>query len=385
MSQADYWYIRFPDGRILRAASTSILRQELYAGHIPPGSTVRRAPGDEWVSLQWTQEFADVVEELSSRPPPAPPENRPRRPVERRETTNAANDHGVTVGSRLDASRLHLIGVRGYLDELLAALDSSLIPRKLLLGVVTSQLLILILALLQQTWAAWSARPDAWLAPAWAMSVVGMFFFGMLTSWLAQLTYVELARLRPARWSEASDGLAGLALRVLISQLIVWGLACGLIALLRWLPYWLAPPENEAWTLGRQIAAESTLALGMILEALLWPVLSFWWLLPPIFVVEGSSPLQGLHQWLTLLSEQLGRVFLYQALALGLGLLLTAPFLLLIAPMFLPTFQPPEALQEVASRMRFVLLGLACGPLLTYWIVANVFIYLNLRYGTKNT
>ena len=59
MSQADFWYIRFPDGRVLRAASTVVLRQELNAGHIPLGSTVRRSPSEEWVSLAWTQEFAD--------------------------------------------------------------------------------------------------------------------------------------------------------------------------------------------------------------------------------------------------------------------------------------------------------------------------------------
>jgi hypothetical protein len=380
MSQADYWYIRFPDGRILRAASTTILRQELDAGHIPLGSTVRRAPGDEWVSLQWTQEFADVVEELSSRPPPAPPENRPRRPAERRETTNAAADHVVTVGSRLDASRLHLIGVRGYLDELLAALDAALTARKLLLGILAGLVVGAFLAIQQ---AAWFARDSAWLAPALGLALVTALIVDVLTALLTQLTYVELSRLRPARWSEAMDGLTGLTLRVIVSQLIVRGSAWGLIVLLHWLPYWLGPSGDEAWTLGHEIAAGSALVVGMVVEVLLWPVLWFWWLLPPIFVVEGNSLLRGLRQWLTLLREHLGRVFLYQALALGLGLLLTAPFLLLVAPMFLPIFQPPEALYEVASRMRFILLGLACGPMLTYWIVANVFIYLNLRYGTK--
>jgi hypothetical protein len=68
----------------------------------------------------------------------------------------------------------------------------------------------------------------------------------------------------------------------------------------------------------------------------------------------------------------------------GLGVLATAPFLVLIAPLFLPTFYPPKELQEVAGAMRFFLLGLACAPMLTYWIVANVFIYLNLRYGASS-
>jgi hypothetical protein len=380
MSQADFWYIRFPDGRILRAASTTILRQELDAGHIPLGSTVRRSPSDEWVSLQWTQEFADLVEELSSRPPPAPPEPRSRRPVERREATNALGDNAATVSSRLDAARLHLVGVRGYLDELLAALDSTLTARKLLLGIVAGLFFGVLLAIRQ---AAWFERDSVWLASAWSLAIIAAVILDVLTALLTQLTYVELARLRPARWSEALDGIAGLTVRVIISQLIVRGLAWALIVLLRWLPYWLGPDGEEGGTLGQQIAAGNALALGMILEALIWPVFFFWWLLPPIFVVEGSSLVRGLRQWLVLLRQHLGRVFIYQALAVGLGLLLTAPFLLLIAPMFLPSFVPPEPLHEVASRTRFVLLGLACGPLLTYWIVANVFIYLNLRYGAS--
>jgi hypothetical protein len=381
MSQADFWYIRFPDGRILRAASTSILRQELDAGHIPLGSTVRRSPSEEWVSLAWTQEFADQVEELSSRPRPTSPEPRPRRPAERRETTNAIRDNAATVSSRLDASRLHLVGVRGYLDELLAALDSTLTARKLLLGLVAGLFLGVFLAIRQ---ASWFEGESAWLATAWGLAIVAAIVLDVLTALLTQLTYVELARLRPARWSEAAEGLAGLTLRVIVSQLIVRGLAGGLIVLLRWLPYWLGPSGEEAWTPGQQIAAGNALALGMILEALIWPVFFFWWLLPPIFVVEGSSLVSGLRHWLTLLRQHLGRVFLYQALAVGLGLLLTAPFLLFIAPMFSPTFTPPEPLHEVANRTRFVLLGLACGPFLTYWMVANVFIYLNMRYGAKN-
>jgi hypothetical protein len=67
-----------------------------------------------------------------------------------------------------------------------------------------------------------------------------------------------------------------------------------------------------------------------------------------------------------------------------LGVLTALPFLALIAPLFLPTFHPPEALRGLADEMRCLLLGLAVAPMLTYWIVANVLIYLNLRYGFSN-
>ena len=58
---ADFWYIRLPDGQVLRAASTAIVRQHLEAGRIPAGSMVRRTADGEWVTLAWTREFADLA------------------------------------------------------------------------------------------------------------------------------------------------------------------------------------------------------------------------------------------------------------------------------------------------------------------------------------
>ena len=55
----DNWYIRLPDGRVLRAASTAILRQHLEAGRIPVGSMVRRPSESEWVTL--AQGLADAT------------------------------------------------------------------------------------------------------------------------------------------------------------------------------------------------------------------------------------------------------------------------------------------------------------------------------------
>ena len=386
MSQADFWYVRFPDGRVLRAASTVVLRQELSAGHVPVGSTVRRAPNDEWVALEWTQEFSDLIEELAARPPTSATPSRsraadsPPAPAPRR-STHASSASVPSVGSRLDPSRLHLVGVRGHLDELLAALDSALAPKKMLLGVVAG-LLLGVLLLLER--AAWFERDGRRLATAWTLLAVGMVVFDAVSGLLTRLTFIELARLRPARWREALNGLGRLTVWVVASQAIVRGSVWGLIVLLRWLPFWLGPGPEEPWSKSQQILAGSVLALGMVGEALLWSVFFFWWLMPPLLVVEDCTVWTGLRQWLTLLHRHLGQVFLYQTMAVGLGVLVTAPFLLLIAPLFLPTFYPPEALQDVAEGTRFLLLGLACAPLLTYWITSNVFIYLNLRYGTNS-
>jgi hypothetical protein len=385
MSQVDFWYVRFPDGRILRAASTAVLRQELSARRIPLGSTVRRSPSDEWVSLEWTQEFADVVEELMARdrpsfapttalgtPPIAPSSSR---------SANATAHHSATVGSRLDPARLHLVGMRGCLDELLAALDSALAPKKLLLGLIAG-LLLGALLLLERT--AWFTHPAHGPAVAGVLLAGCFLVFEGLIALLTRLTYIELARLRPARWREVFDEAERLMLWVGVSKLIVWGTVGGLVVLLRWLPYWLGPGTEGVWSTSQQLLAGSVLALAMFVEVLVWPVFVFWWLLPPLLVVEGGTVWSSLWQWLILLRRHLGQVFLYQAMAIALGVLVTTPFLLGIAPLFLPAFSPPEALQGVAHGTRCLLLGLACAPLLTYWITSNVFIYLNLRYGADN-
>jgi hypothetical protein len=171
---------------------------------------------------------------------------------------------------------------------------------------------------------------------------------------------------------------------MVVSKLIVWGAVGGLIVLFRWLPFWLSSGSEQLPSESQQSLGGTALVLGMIGEGLLYPVFFFWWLLPPLLIVEGCTAWGGLRQWLLLLRRHLGRVFLYQTMAVGLGVLVTAPFLLLIAPLFLPSFQPPEGLHDVSGGTRFLLLGLACAPLLTYWITSNVFIYLNLRYGAAS-
>ena len=121
----------------------------------------------------------------------------------------------------------------------------------------------------------------------------------------------------------------------------------------------------------------------MVLEVALWAVFFLWWLLPAILAAEDCSIGRGLRQWLDLLKKRFRGVLMYQAMALAFGAFLTVPMFMLIAPLFLPSFCPPEGLQEMAGEVRSRLLGLAFSPMLTFWIVANVFIYLNLRYGAS--
>src|SRR4051812_11147632 len=109
----DVWYIRLPDGRVLRAGSTAAVRRHVQSGRIPPNSRVRRSPADPWTYLRRTTAFGDLIPQRNRRPaaprqtpsvpapPPAPPRPaaRPRRPPP------------------------PLAGVRGGVAELLTALD----------------------------------------------------------------------------------------------------------------------------------------------------------------------------------------------------------------------------------------------------------------------
>src|ERR1700683_5811379 len=58
---SDGGYIRLPDGRVLRAANTAAVRTHISSGRIPRDSRVCRGVGEEWVLLEWTPEFVDLV------------------------------------------------------------------------------------------------------------------------------------------------------------------------------------------------------------------------------------------------------------------------------------------------------------------------------------
>ena len=149
-----------------------------------------------------------------------------------------------------------------------------------------------------------------------------------------------------------------------------------MVALLRLLPGYLLDAQ-----LGENVGdatAAGAAAVGMILEVALWPIIGFALLLPPILVVEGCSVGAALGHWLRLLREDLGRVFLYEALALGLGL--AATLLLALPWLALFTYQPDPRLLSAVAFTRCVVAGLVAAPLLAYLMVANVFIYINLRY-----
>src|SRR5260370_14328709 len=148
MSQsADPWYVRFPDGRVIRAANTTVLRQQLDAGRIPSASTVRRSPEEEWTKLEWTAEFADLI-------PKPTPVNGVKKQVSRKKTKRRVVSVGKPTrsGARLNPRRFNLVGSRGILREMLGALDSTLLPKKLTAMVYTGFILGVLAALSRLPW-----------------------------------------------------------------------------------------------------------------------------------------------------------------------------------------------------------------------------------------
>ena len=210
---SDPWYVRFPDGRVIRAANTTVLRRYLNRGRIPPRAPCRRSPDEEWVKLEWVEEFTDLLKKA------APVANgSPKPPVARRKKKRRAVAAGVptTSGARLDPRRFDLVGSRGILREMLAALDSTLLPQKLTALVYAGFVLAILAALSRLPW------PDLGLyqvAIAWVLALAALVTVTALSGVLTRMTYLELSELRPAQLREGLTGLTGRTVRLLLALL----------------------------------------------------------------------------------------------------------------------------------------------------------------------
>jgi hypothetical protein len=398
-SNADAWFVRFPDGRVLRATSTAVVRQQLGAGRIPVGSTVRRNPDDEWTSLEWIEEFADVLAEHrrpveaaaaarpTGRPPSSPGIDLGSSASGVRPPSSASvPGEGSGVASRLDPLRLQTVGVRGLVDELIGALDSTLVRKKIAVAVAATLALGLLFAFapldplksLEKLQNSQDGRLDrAWAALA--LLIVG----SIATAFLTRMTFVEVSRLRPAKWREALSGVPGLSIRLSIAQLVVTGNTLLVVELLRYLPAYFLYDNPFQEVVPAEVMGTIAVIAAMGAEVLQWVVYGLSLLLAPILAVEGCSIGTALLQWLRLVRRQFGRAFIYEALALGVGLVITMPlFVPLVTLVSIYNF---ERIQFAIHAARTVLTAMALGPLFAYMAVANVFIYLNLRYETGVT
>ena len=362
----DVWYVRLPDGRVLRAASTLVLRQHLGTGRIPLDSRVRRSFDDEWIGLDWTEEFADLVQRkngnagsLVGAGVPSP-------------ETGAA---GVT--RRYEGARLQTVGLQGMAEELIAALDNTLARPKLVVACVGGVLGGIIVAT-AGTISGMFHMPWPWMP--YGVAAAGLVLVGVIcTVLLTQMTYTELSHLRPARWVEARAGLLKFSIRLLIALLIAGGGAVAAIVLLRRMPDLVFSAEGPDTASYRPLMIGGLKVVALLVEVVLWPVLGFTLLLGPVIVVEESSVLTALGQWWWLVRRHLGRLFLYQSAAALAGVAMLA----FAYPVVLAALGRLGEWSRLDTQVGFglcMLAGLAAAPVLAYIAVAHVFIYLNLRY-----
>lgn len=377
----DPWFVRLPDGRTIKAKSTTSVRHHVEAGHIPLNSMVRRDADEEWVALVWVAEFADLGPAGRGTSTPTPV---PGGPVQ------ATGRSGVS--ARLDPMRLQTVGVRGLIDELVAALDSTLTRSKMVPAFVAAILLYLGMFAARVFFAWLFDRDDG--NHGWVPLVVGAAFavlvLSVLNGILAKLTHTELATMRPARFRDASATFGSYAIPVIFANVFVAGVGLGLLFLLHKVPAWTQQAladggMNEA---ARDIVFAPILVLVILLSILAWIVIGLCWLLTPAIVVEESSWLAGIREWRQLLREHFGRIVVYEGLTVLLGIAISLPLTLAVnlalygRPAIVPAWPVAvgDASRLATGAVEAAMHGLTAAPLLALLPVANVFIYLNLRY-----
>ena len=356
----DIWYVRLPDGRVIRSRSTVSLRYHVRKGRIPLTSRVRRSDKEDWRTLPEVHELAESAAVATARS----------------HRGNARANPDGRVRSRVAFQESRLLGVRGLVRELLDALDSSLSRVKLgvacLLGMLAGV-----------GWISWKLLDDAFAGTSWMIAasvwaIVLLLAVCLGITFITKYTALELSKMRQPRSSELWSGMASQTLRLAATLVIVVGAGVALIWLLRELPAWMLRQHEAAWW-GH--AASATLIVRLILEVVFWPVIALApLLLGPILIVEQGSFWAAIRDWWRLLRQHLGRIFLYEALATTLAAVFTVPLLIPIAVASWPLGDLPGQQQQIVENAVIVLGGIALTPLIAYLVVANVFIYLNLRY-----
>lgn len=373
----DPWYVRLPDGRSIKAKSTASVRHHIEAGHIPLNSTVRRDSKEEWVNLVWVAEFADLGARAGALSPTPSSSGGP-----------PSGRSGVY--ARLDPMRLQTVGIRGLIDELIAALDSTLTRSKIIPAIIAAILIYLgffgahvVDRLL------FEPKEVPWL-PAVAGSAFAIAVLSLLNALLAKLTHLELSSMRPAKLSEALGPFMNYALPVVVANGVIAGGGLGFLFLLQkslqWSEDWLQSTTMGATA--QDVVLAPILVVFFLLSILSWIVVGLCWLIAPAIVVEESSWLSGVREWRQLLREHFGRIIIYEGLTLMLGIAISLPLTVAVnlalhgRPAILPEWPLGSGIGEnwVQGGVQAVMHGLTAGPLLCLLAVANVFIYLNLRY-----
>ncbi len=363
---ADAWYVRLPDSQIVRANSTKSVRHNIKVGRIPPESHARRSSGEPWTPLYRLEPFADLLKG-SSRNLKTQPNHSPELP------------NGATESP--SHFELKSIGVRGLVVELISALDSSLNWSKLRVAAYAAFFVGLIIGIDHEILTRWN-----WGFP-WSVvwnvvkSLAFLLIAGMGTALLTQQTFIELSRLRSAQRKEIRENLDRNTLHLMGAYLVVVGLILSTLALMSWLSTWVQGQTQLEWFFQcREIVISVVAVVQILLQVILLPLLGFSLLLGPIIIVEKCSLGQALLQWTRMVWRYLSRLFLYEALVASMALIACLPFLIPVGLAAMNTHHQ-GLLDNIASRLVLWLLsGLALTPALAYLTVANVYIYLHLRY-----
>ena len=367
------WYVRLPDGRVVTAKSTASVRHHVESGNIPLNSMARRDAEEEWTSLAWIAEFADLagggrnVATLETEsPPPAVSKNGSSPEIHLKSG----------ISSRLDPLRLQTVGIRGLVDELIAAFDSTVSTGKLTVAAITCTVGALAVYIIMRL-AAITYPDGPWLASLLG-GFMGLVWLACATTLLTRQTHLELSTMRPVFPSEANTNAGSFILRVFLGYAATIGLAVGAIVLLQHLPEWVV-----RWTSGVSAnAAEGIMTavsvLGVVAAVGVFALMLMSFLLPPVLIVEDCSLGNAIREWRSILREHRLRVMIYEGMALALAAVASLPVAL---PVYLAQhYGPTIPANWVGSAVPFALWGLALGPAIAFLAVANLFIYLNLRY-----
>jgi hypothetical protein len=342
---------------VVLARSTQAVRYHIERGRIPANSRVRRSTEEKWQSLEGTPDFADLLA------PPAPPDA----------SNMGADGNGRTPTLGKSNVDYRVFGVGALVNELFNAIDLSLHRHKLWTTVLAAMVwavgLIGLRLVFDFTEGPWKFGLAA------LIGVMLLFVGGLAASAVAQMTLVEMLHRRRAHWGEIRPRLFTNAWNILLSQ--------GLFLMAIWLPmqglghfrefFRDSPPEALMGTV---------LTLHLVLEIFFVPLAGLGLLLAPIIVVEECSFRKALGMWWELLRGDLSRTFLYETLAVALGMVLSSP---LFIPVIYAGWSDQALLANphlaaVSQATLHVLGGLAVTPFAAYLVVANVFIYLNMRY-----
>jgi hypothetical protein len=382
----DPWFVRLPDGRTIKAKSTASIRHHVESGNIPLNSMVRRDSEEEWTALVWVAEFADL----------ASPTARTMAPPQAEQPPPAATGRSG-VSARLDPMRLQTVGVRGLIDELISALDSTIARTKMVPAFVAAILVFLGMFGVRVGYRVLFVPAGKTVEESnggWIPLVIGAAFavlvLSVLNALLARLTHTEVSTMRPARLRGALAGLPKYAVPAVLANAIIAGGTLGFLFLMQHVPEWVERAFADAGMAGRtrEVLFTPVLAIVKLLSVLAWLVVGLCWLLTPAIVVEDSSWLAGIREWRQLIRDHFGRVLVYEGLAILLGIAVALPVTLAVRlalgaePGDVPAWPVGTGAHEnwVNGAVTAFLEALTAAPLLALMGVANVFIYLNLRY-----